>query len=180
MLLPNEVKETIRRIWPKVAHFHKKVEGRSEEEDNNSRSQGTKLIIEQVIEEHPTEDFGWKSSSRTNPPSKDAMAKKSGGKLHGWDMINGTTRELDIDHEGEDITGQNFIELQGVNHFPKDAIDEDDSDTDEPNPNIHDPFDEILVVLKDIRQGQVDQTAKLESGLRDIKDAVKDGIRVRF
>jgi hypothetical protein len=110
MRLPEAVQQTIRAMWPKVEHLHAGSDA--------DRRTGTRLIIEQIVFSHPGQGYGWKASSPNNPPSKDAMARQVGGKLYYVDLIDGTTRQLaNLDGEMEDITGQYFIDVAGVNHL---------------------------------------------------------------
>jgi hypothetical protein len=110
MRLPEAVQQTIRAMWPKVAHLHAG--------SDNDRRTGTRLIIEQIVFSHPGQGYGWKASSPNNPPSKDAMARQVDGRLYYVDLIDGTTRQLaDLNGEMEDITGQHFIDVAGVNHL---------------------------------------------------------------
>jgi hypothetical protein len=110
MRLPEAVQQTIRAMWPKVEHLHAG--------SDNDRRTGTRIIIEQIVFSHPGQGYGWKASSPNNPPSKDAMARQVGGKLYYVDLIDGTTRQLaNLDGEMEDITGQYFIDVAGVNHL---------------------------------------------------------------
>jgi hypothetical protein len=110
MRLPEAVQQTIRAMWPKVEHLHAG--------SDNDRRTGTRLIIEQIVFSHPGQGYGWKASSANNPPSKDAMARQVDGKLYYVDLIDGTTRQLaNLDGEMEDITGQHFIDVAGVNHL---------------------------------------------------------------
>lgn len=60
--------------------------------------------------------WGSKSSTPTNPQTKDGVARIVGGRLCVWDLVNGTTRELQFGH-GEDITGQHFIPVTPTNHL---------------------------------------------------------------
>jgi hypothetical protein len=110
MRLPEAVQQTIRAMWPKVEHLHAG--------SDNDRRTGTRLIIEQIVFSHPGQGYGWKASSPNNPPSKDAMARQVDGRLYYVDLIDGTTRQLaNLDGEMEDITGQHFIDVAGVNHL---------------------------------------------------------------
>lgn len=104
------VKATINAIWPQVAQLHRG--------NDDERREGTKRIIEQIVFSHPGEGYGWKSSSPTNPPSKDAIARRVDGRLYYIDIVNGGSRELaDLNGPMGDITGQHFIPLVGVNHL---------------------------------------------------------------
>jgi hypothetical protein len=110
MRLPEAVQQTIRAMWPKVAHLHAGSDA--------DRRTGTRIIIEQIVFSHPGQGYGWKASSPNNPPSKDAMARQVDGRLYYVDLIDGTTRQLaDLNGEMEDITGQHFIDVAGVNHL---------------------------------------------------------------
>lgn len=108
MHLPENVKQTIAKLWPTVMLLHRG--------DDEQRRQGTRIIAEQVRFSHGPE-WGTKSADPGRPPSKDALARQVDGKLFGKDLINGTTRELNLDGEMEDITGQTFIPVMALNHL---------------------------------------------------------------
>lgn len=78
----------------------------------------TRKIAEQFVFEFGP-DYGCKSSTPTNPQSKDAIAKRENNRLYSWDWQNGTTREpqVKVGSVAEDITGQFFIAVTGINHL---------------------------------------------------------------
>lgn len=82
--------------------------------DDDQRRQLTQKIAEQVRFSKGS-DWGWKKAS--GPPSKDAIAKKEGGFLHGFDLFAGDTRKPHDRPMSIDITAQTFIEVQPVNHL---------------------------------------------------------------
>ena len=83
----------------------------------DQRRQLARKIAEQAVFDCPADGYGWKSSSPTNPPSKDSIARQVNGRLYSWDLFNGNTREPWPNPVGEDITGQHFIPVTGVNHL---------------------------------------------------------------
>lgn len=60
--------------------------------------------------------WGTKNAGSGRPQSKDAVARFVDGTLCGWDIVNGTTRELSFGH-GEPIPGQEFIPVFATNHL---------------------------------------------------------------
>jgi hypothetical protein len=87
--------------------------------DDEGRRALTKSIIEQLVCEFPNDGYTWKSSTRTHPPSKDAIGILQGGRLYIWDWQNGTSlrRQVVAGQEADDITGQWPIPLSCVNHL---------------------------------------------------------------
>lgn len=90
--------------------------------------QWTKGAIEQVVFEHPTDGFGWKRADGGRPPSKDGMAnmKMDAGRLLNFDLVTGAGTGngsfVGASSNGEDITGQVFMPLDGVDHLNGDRI----------------------------------------------------------
>lgn len=83
----------------------------------------TRMIIEQIVFEFPGQGWGWKSADPTRPPSKDAIARLlPDGHLWCWDWQNGSTRAPISDPTGEDITGQHFIAVAGVDHLGAEPV----------------------------------------------------------
>jgi hypothetical protein len=85
--------------------------------DDDQRRALTKLIIEQIVYELPAQGWGWKDAGGGRPPSKDAIAHQVGDRLYACDWQSGTTREPNRPITCEDISGQHFIPIAGVNHF---------------------------------------------------------------
>jgi hypothetical protein len=86
--------------------------------DDEQRRRLARKIAEQCrFELGPT--WGHKSADPTRPPSKDAIAQQQpDGRLIGWDLFNGSTREPFPEPESMDLTGQHFIDVSpGVNHL---------------------------------------------------------------
>ena len=117
--------------------------------DEDARRALQKKIVETVVARHPNQGWGWKKASETRPPSKDAIAnnKLMTHHLLAWDCFNGTTREP-VQGESEEIDGQVFIEVTGVDHL---GIHDDGDDEDEEvqPPRITLPArDEFFTTLK--------------------------------
>lgn len=109
--LPQKVQEILEKMYEKFGHMN--FEG------VEMRRKWTRMVTEQLVYTFGKgSGWGHKSSSPTNPPSKDAIAQQQkDGKLFGWDIINGT--DLTLIKEGifHDITGQHFIEVEAVDHL---------------------------------------------------------------
>lgn len=76
----------------------------------------TQLIIEQVVFEFPTGQYGSKRAVG-GAQSKDVLAQQLPDRLIGWDLFNGTTREPNQFPENIELPGQIFISIQGVDHL---------------------------------------------------------------
>ena len=74
-------------------------------------------VIEQVVYDHPGEGWGWKSTTPTSPPSKDAIVKREGGLTYYFDLVNGSTRQVNAPGRMSLLTNQHFIEVAGVDHL---------------------------------------------------------------
>ncbi len=72
------------------------------------------LHLAQQLAFSVSREWGTKRADPGRPPSKDAVARVIGGRLCSWDVINGTTREMVLDAQGEDITGQIYIAVDPV------------------------------------------------------------------
>lgn len=79
----------------------------------------TRLFIEQLVFESPSDGWTRKSADPGRPESKDSIARVAAGRLCNWDWQNGTTRRRQVQAGdiGDDITGQNPIPTAGVNHL---------------------------------------------------------------
>ncbi len=91
--------------------------------NDNKRRQLTGMIAEQCKFEmlyFDVGDFGTKSSSPTNPPSKDSLTVVTFlGKLYSWDWQHGDSRKPQIveGSHAEEVTGQHFIAVIPFNHL---------------------------------------------------------------
>ncbi len=86
---------------------------------DDQRRELTRKIIQQLVFEFPSRGYGWKSAGRGRPPSKDAIAIVVGGHLYGWDWQNGGSRKRQVQagSRSENLAGQVFIPVGGVNHL---------------------------------------------------------------
>ncbi len=75
------------------------------------------MLMAQQIRFELGASWGTKSSSPTNPPSKDALVFKSGLVFLAFDWQNGGTREPQRPPLQTDITGQHFIAVDPINHL---------------------------------------------------------------
>lgn len=87
--------------------------------DDDKRRIFTKMVIEQLVWDFPSEGWTWKSADPGRPPSKDSISRIYGGRLCNWDWQNGATRErvVKAGDIGMDITGQTAIPVMGVNRM---------------------------------------------------------------
>lgn len=104
-----EIIDTLYAKSPALAHS----------EDDDDRRLLTLTIIQQLVFEFPGDGWGGKSASSTRPFSKDAIARQVGDRLYIWDWQSGTTRRRQVQagQRGEDVTGQTFIPVVGINHL---------------------------------------------------------------
>lgn len=61
-------------------------------------------------------EFGTKRADPGRPLSKDSVARIIGGRLCNWDLVNGSTRQLQFGNAA-DITGQTFVAVAPRNHL---------------------------------------------------------------
>lgn len=77
-------------------------------------------FAEQVAFELPNQGWGMKRADPNRPISKDTIARLEDGRLVIWDLLMGTgtgSPRLMDEPEGEDITGQVFVEVTPTNHL---------------------------------------------------------------
>jgi hypothetical protein len=108
--IPAAGQSALRQLW---ARADVNVLVRSQ--DDEDRRKSARMFAEQLAF---TVDRAWgtKNAGGGRPPSKDAVARMVGGTLCGWDIVNGTTRELSFGH-GEPLPGQEFIAVTPTNHL---------------------------------------------------------------
>lgn len=83
--------------------------------NDDDRRKAARMFAEQMAFTVGPE-WGTKNAGGGRPPSKDAIAKVVNGTLCGWDIVNGTTRELAFGH-GEPLPGQQFMPVTPTNHL---------------------------------------------------------------
>lgn len=87
--------------------------------NDDQRRQLTRMIAEQICFEFGS-DWGTKSSSPTNPQSKDSISFRLNSQtFDNWDWQNGTTRkpQVHVGQSGTTLTGQHFIVVTPTNHL---------------------------------------------------------------
>jgi hypothetical protein len=75
-------------------------------------------LQQQVVYELPGQGYGSKRADKTRPVTKDGLAQETGGRLYVWDMLSGAgtgSPTLAPIGDAEDITGQIFVPVAGVN-----------------------------------------------------------------
>jgi hypothetical protein len=86
---------------------------------DDDRRAFTMLVAQQVCYELGPQ-WGTKKASETRPLSKDTLAFNGPDQLHGWDLINGTTREPNTFPEEinpNEMREQVFVPVPPVNHL---------------------------------------------------------------
>jgi hypothetical protein len=111
--------------------------------DDEDRRKATRIFAEQMAF---TVDPKWgtKRADPNRPPSKDAISRFVLTTLCNWDIVNGTTRELQFGH-GEPIPGQVFIPVTPTNHLGTTPNPEPEPEP-EPDPEIAKLKARILVL----------------------------------
>lgn len=110
MQLPDPVKATIRAFFLRF--------GFAQGED--AARELTHKLCEQVAWSHPGQGYGHKFAGPGRPHSADALAQlRDSGQLWAWDLIGdaGGANTLNLDVDGEDITGQVFEHVTPTNHL---------------------------------------------------------------
>jgi hypothetical protein len=108
--MPPRLTAIVKTFWA----LHPELANGSEDQ----RRALTRMMIEQIVFEFPTDGYGGKSADPSRPFGKDSIALlRPDGRLFACDWQNGTTRLPHADLNFEDITGQNFIHVPGVNHL---------------------------------------------------------------
>lgn len=81
--------------------------------------QFTKICIEQLAYNYPSEGWCWKAADPGRPVSKDIVARQFGGRFEGWDILSAASLNgprLLVDTPGwHDLSGQ-FPIVAGQNH----------------------------------------------------------------
>lgn len=80
-------------------------------------------VVEQVVWTYPGEGWGSKRADPGRPLSKDAIAAKRDGHLWCWDLVSGSTHRVNDSVTGEQIDGQVWVAVAGVNHLGTPAPD---------------------------------------------------------
>lgn len=122
--IPSTGQEVLQKLWAR-ADVNALVRG-----DDEQRRAAARMFAEQLAF---TVDPRWgtKRADKGRPPSKDGVARfvdtPKGPALCGWDIVNGSTRELSFPREGEALIGpdgkigtdddQVFITVDPVDHL---------------------------------------------------------------
>jgi hypothetical protein len=150
--------------------------------NDNQRRELTMMICEQAKFEFTpaNQDYGYgtKSSTETNPPSKDSIAYNDVNVLWSIDWQNGTSREPQIveGSEFENITGQHFITVDAVNHLgSNEPIPVPPADpTNPPNDT------EVVKLLKDIQLRQMRMEQDIDTIYETINKWEDEGMKVNL
>jgi hypothetical protein len=117
----------------------------------------TRMAIEQLVFSRPEGGWCWKSGDPNRPPSKDVIARRRDGTLEGWDVLsaagaNGPTTLAPYPPQYHDLTGQNRIAVDGVNHLGSEP-------TEPEPPPVDDELEDRVEDLEaqDKRLGETDQ-----------------------
>lgn len=144
-------------------------------------------VAQQFAFSFPGEGWGSKSAGPGRPPTKDAVARQHDGVLEGWDLVDGTSREVTCTTH-LDLTGQIFLAVTPLNHLGTGGT------TDPPPPPPQpsgaataDLQQQQLAILLQIL-GKLDaqleaqrlQTAALAAAVQDLKAQIAAGVKIRF
>jgi len=80
--------------------------------------QWTLYLVAQIVYEFPGQGYGSKRADNSRPISKDSLAQTGEGLLFNWDMLSGAgtgAPRLTDNPDGENITGQIFVPVNGLN-----------------------------------------------------------------
>jgi len=125
-----------RSLWDAVVvPMHVKYAEQFPTNDDGARG-FTKMLNEQLAFSDPSGGWCWKSSSPTNPPSKDVSARQFAGRFEGWDMlsaagVNGPRVLAIYPPAYHDLAGQHPIAVTPQNHLGDDPPDPPDPPSDD-------------------------------------------------
>jgi hypothetical protein len=156
--IPNNGKLALEKLWarPDVNALVK-----SSNDDDRRKSA---LMFAQQLAFTVDPAWGTKNAGGGRPQSKDAVARFVDGELCGWDIVNGTTRELQFG-AGEPIPGQEFIPVVAINH---------NGTTPEPEPEPEpDPEVAILKARIVVLERQVQELTEQNAALTAERDALQ-------
>jgi hypothetical protein len=151
--IPQKVKDNIQALYER----HKDLA----EGDDDDRRALMRLIAEQNAFDLG-ERYGWKASTPTNPPSKDATAYTYKGEVYVADVFNGTTRQPSIPDEYERTNPrQHFIAMTPINHLgeappPPDEEEEDDDEDIPVDLDLDEIFDRLDAIENTLKRLDID------------------------
>lgn len=145
--IPESVKPAIRLLAERFADLRT---------GNDDARRAFALKVAEQVAFNLGPSYGTKRADPGRPPSKDALAKQADGRLFSWDIVNGDTRELQLDGPAEDITGQVFIPVQPFDHLAGDNGDPgDENDTPPPNDELR---AEVIALRNRVRELELSDT----------------------
>jgi hypothetical protein len=170
--------------------------------NDDQRRALTKMVAEQVTCELGPR-WGWKSSTPSNPPSKDAIARHAGdphsGPLDGWDLFDGSSRKPirgGIYHDLSKPKRQHFIPVSKVDHLAVGCLTPTPPPDPDPEPEPPPPTDPtaLLAILAEVKainaklEAYMQADAARDEALRsELKAAIEElnrqvaaGIKIRF
>lgn len=125
--IPDVGQQALRTLW-NVPQINALVRGN----DDQRREAATVYFAPQLAFTLGPQ-WGTKRADPGRPLSKDAMSTTVNGTLCAWDIVNGTTRELNFG-EGEPIPGQVFVTVTAKNWLAQFGGTQPDPTEPEPNP----------------------------------------------
>jgi hypothetical protein len=132
--------------WSIVEQMHARFSGNFPPTEDGARG-WTEMTIQQLVHSYPSGGWCWKKSGQSSPPSKDCIARQTGGRFEGWDVLMSAGAQgpkvLATDPAYHDLAGQVPIAVPPVNHLGgvvvepptdgKHAYTRDDDERDECN-----------------------------------------------
>lgn len=104
-------KEVLKRIGAMFPDLRKSA-------DDDGRRQFNEKLAQQLDFSFPDKNWGMKKASKTRPISKDSVARVISGALCGWDTVNGSTREMNLNADGEVLDPEQvYVDVTATNHL---------------------------------------------------------------
>ena len=136
--------------------------------DDDGRRQFNEKLAQQLDYAFPTKGWGMKRASKTRPISKDSVARVVEGALCGWDTVNGSTREMNLNADGEVLdAAQVYVDVTATNHL---------GGQPPPPPPVDTECEDEVKTLRAQRDAALTQVATLSSRVVDLeveRDALK-------
>lgn len=147
--------------------------------EDELRDNWTPRLVAQFVYDFPGEGWGWKSTSQGSRPSSDVIARRTGGKTWGYDVIigAGTDGWMLVTNAGPmDLSSQAFIAVDPKNWLGETAPPVDPPVDPPTTPPVTPPpisVGPIVTELNESQQIQL-QTIAAIAGVADALDGLRD------
>lgn len=157
--------------WAVVKEMHERFNEDFPATEDGARG-WVKKTIEQLVFSFPFGGWCWKSSTPTNPPSKDVIARQIAGRFEGWDVlsaagVNGPRILANYSPSFHDLIAegnQHPIPVTGVNHL---------DDPDPPDPPDGDLEEQITQLREELNRLTHQLTAALGKADAALSEAAR-------